>query len=391
MFEHAGEYAQAALLRIEHARTLRDPADRLDVLREGCARNRGSSPQGRTLHLALAEALLDEQVSESDAARRRALQLEAARALEIAGHCAKAGELYEELGLLRRAASAYERGGEIARLELVLEVLERLDDARKREREVLRVFDEAVAAGQRRFALTLLDEHDGRNLPVLASQASRLAAPALPPALLERRRWLQSKILERDRVDLGWGSGRVTAVRMRAELVIGRSPAADVPLPAPRLSREHVRLSLDTLGGRPRLVATDLGSKVGTFWDGDALLPGEPMPLDAPGDLALGATWALEVVPVTGAAGAVHGALVRATPQDAWVLFLPHGGPLWLAPEIRVPARIHFDHGLITFDLASGVAATLGDHPLGAGANIEFMLGDKLCLVGAPLCLEVLA
>ena len=46
---------------------------------------------------------------------------------------------------------------------------------------------------------------------------------------------------------------------------------------------------------------------------------------------------------------------------------------------------------MVTFDLAAGVAATLADRPLGAGANIEFMLGDRLCLVGVPLCLEVLA
>ena len=136
VFEHAGEHAQAALLRIEHARTLRDPADRLDVLREGCARNPGTTPQGRTLHLALAEALLDDPHAETDASRVRASQLEAARALEEAGEYARAGEQYETLGLLRKAATAYERGGEIGRLELVLEVLERIDDARKQERDL---------------------------------------------------------------------------------------------------------------------------------------------------------------------------------------------------------------------------------------------------------------
>ncbi|MGH1348520.1 MAG: FHA domain-containing protein [Nannocystales bacterium] len=390
VFEHAGEHAQAALLRIEHARTLRDPSDRLDVLREGCARNSGNTPQGKTLHLALAEVLLDERDAETDASRIRSLELEAARALEEAGEFARAGESYEALGLLRKAARAYERGGEIAKLELVLAVLERIDDSRKRERDLLREFDDAVAAGQRRLAQELLAEHDTPTLPVLASEAHRTAAAGLPPALLERRQWLQGRVLDRDRVDLAWGKDRLTSVRMSRHLEIGRSPSADITLPAPRLSREHVRLSLETLEGRTRLAATDLGSKVGTFWEGEALVPGEPTPLEEPGALALGMTSELEVVPVEGNAGAVHGALVRAAPDEAWMLFLPNGGPLWLAPDIKVPARVLFDRGLVTFDLATGVGATLGDRPLGAGANIEFILGDRLCLVGAPLCLEVL-
>ena len=391
VFEHAGAHAQAALLRIEHARTLRDPADRLDVLREGCARNPGTTPQGRTLHLALAEALFDAQHSETDGARVRAVQLEAARALEEAGEFARAGETYEQLGLLRKAAAVYERGGEIARLELVLEVLERLDDARKRERDLLREFDEAVATGQRRYAQALLAEQEAPALPVLASEAHRAAAPALSPVLQERRRWLRSKLIDRDRVDLRWGDGNVTAIRTTRTLTIGRSPSADLTLPAPRLSREHVQLSLQTLGGRPRLAAMDMGSKVGTFWDGEALLPGEPMPLEFAGPLALGMSRELEVVPVEGRAGSVHGALLRASADAPWMLFLPNGGPLWLDPEIKVPARIAFDRGLMTFDLAAGVSARLSERPLGAGANLEFMLGDRLCLVGAPLCMEVLA
>ena len=143
--------------------------------------------------------------------------------------------------------------------------------------------------------------------------------------------------------------------------------------------------------GAPSNGLTLVGSKVGTFWDGEALIPGEPMALEGPGVLALGMTSELDVVPVEGKAGSVHGALVRSAGDEAWMLFLPDGGPLWLAPDIKVPARILFDRGLVTFDLAAGVSATLSERPLGAGANIEFMLGDRLCLIGAPLCLEVLA
>lgn len=397
VFEHAGEHSQAALLRLEHARTLRSPDERLDVLREGCARNPGSTAEGRTLHLALAQALLDQTVSESNAARKRALELEAARALDEADEAARAGELFEGLGLLRRAARAYERGGEIARLELVLEVLERLDDAKAQQRESIRRVDEAIASGQRRYAQSMIDEHvrptaPTSNLPVLAGALAAAPTPAPPAALIARAQQLSTKLITRDRVDLRWTGGRTTAVRMGPVLDVGRSPAADLTVPGARLSREHVQLRVDAAGhptGRPALVAIDQGSRVGTFWQGDALPPGEPVPLDEPGELGLGMTAALDLVPVRGAADVVRGALVRRSGDDAWVLFLPAGGPLWLAPDIRVPARIFFDRGLVTFDLAGRVEATLHEHPLGPGANLEFMLGDRVCLVGAPLCLEV--
>lgn len=391
VFEHAGEHAQAAMLRIEHARTLRDPSDRLDVLREGCARNPGSTPEGRTLHLALAEALVDENTVERDAARSRALDLEAARALEEAHEYARAGERYEALGLLRRAAAAYERGGEIGRLELVLEVLERIDDARARERDILRQVDEAVAAGQRRYAQTLLGEHIGAGNTTLPVLASAQAARPVPAGLVSRAQQLETKLITRERVDLAWGSGRVTAIRMGPHLTVGRSPAADLTLPGARLSREHVRLTVDGTGERPTLRAMDLGSRVGTFWDTDALVPGDAMVLDRPGELGLGMASALDVVPVVGRSEAVRGCLVRPSGTDPWMLFLPDGGPLWLAPDIKVPARVFMDRGLVTFDLATGVDATLADRPLGAGANLELMLGDRVCLIGAPLCLEVVA
>ena len=393
VFEHAGEHAQAAMLRIEHARTLRDPSDRLDVLREGCARNPGSTPEGRTLHLALADALIDENTLEQDAARSRALDLEAARALEEAREYARAGERYETLGLLRRAAAAYERGGEIGRLELVLEVLERIDDARARERDILRQVDDAVAAGKRRYAQTLLGEHVGAattTLPVLASAPAQAARP-VPPGLISRAQQLETKLITRERVDLAWGSGRVTAVRMGPHLTIGRSPAADLTLPGARLSRAHVRLQVDGSGERPTLRAMDLGSRVGTFWDGEALMPGDAALIDQPGELGLGMAAALDLVPVVGRSQAVRGCLVRPTGTQPWMLFLPDGGPLWLAPDIKVPARVFMDRGLVTFDLATGVDATLADRPLGAGANLELMLGDRVCLIGAPLCLEVVA
>lgn len=407
VFEYAGEHAQAALLRLEHARTLRDPGERIDVLREGSARNPGSTPEGRTLHKALALALLAEAEEVPESAKRRGLELEAAQALEEAEEGARAGELYESLGLLHKAAAAYERAGEVGRLELVLEVIDRHERHLQAQRDAEREVDEAIARGRRRYAYELLREliHGGRARasPVqdgTAAQALTRFEPAQSgsglerapsPALVTRLQLLEGRLLRRDRVDLRWGGGRVTAVRGASRFVIGRAPEAELSLPGARLSRHHAELSVDATAQRPRLVATDLGSKVGTFVDGDPLEPGEPTPIEHPAELQLGMTTALQVHPVIGANDSVRGALVQADQNERWILFLPAGGPLWLGPDIRVPARLLFDRGFVVFDLASTVAAHLNDQPLLPGANIELMVGDRISLVGAPLTLEVLA
>lgn len=399
VFEYAGEHAQAALLRLEHTKTLRDPGERLDVLREGCARNPGTTAEGRTLHLALAETLLDEADHAPDSAKRRALELEAAQALEEADEGARAGEIYEALGLLGRAATAYERSGELSRLELVLEVLDRADQEQQARRAREREIDEAVAEGRRRYAHLLLLEavhggarpavHEGTALALRESGPIPLERRA-PPALVTRLQLLESRLVRRDRIELGWNDGRVTAVRGGPRFRIGRAPDADLSLAGARLSRHHVEIAVDPTGDRPRLVAIDLGSRVGTFWQGEALVPGEPMPIETEGELGLGMGTALELHPVDSERNVV-GALVRAVGEARWMLFLPGGGPLWLAPGIRVPARLLFDRGYVVLDLASRVAASLHDVALAPGSPIELMIGDRIALHGAPLTIEVLA
>ena len=383
VFEYSGEHAQAALLRMEHARTVGDAGERLDVLREGCARNPGDTDEGRALHQALAGALLREAASELDPSRRRSLELEAARGLEEADRGSEAGELYEQLGLLDRAARAFERAGEIVKLELVLEVLERREQAEAEAEQLQNEVDRAVADGRRRHAHVLLIEHMGRR-----ERLGRTGRPALARRLSE----LESSRPRPLYLELGWNDGRVTSISGRSRFVIGRSPDAELTLPGARLSRHQVELSIDGLDpSGPRLVITDLGSKVGSFWDGDPLEPGEPLPLSQRGELGLGMSAMVDVEPLLGHDGEPVGALLRAGRRDAWHLFLPQGGPLVLAPGIRVPARVLFDRGWVVLDLASRIEADLGHHRLPTGAVMELLVGDRVALVGAPLQLEVLS
>lgn len=383
VFEYSGEHAQAALLRMEHARTVGDTGERLDVLREGCARNPGDTAEGRALHEALAEALLEQAQGEPDPSRRRSLELEAARGLEEADRGAEAGERYEQLGLLDRAARAYEKAGEITKLELVLEVLERREQEEAQAGALQDEVDRAVADGRRRQAHVLLTEHMGRR-----ERMGRTGRPSLARRLSA----LESARPRAIALELGWNDGRVTSIRGRPRFVIGRSPDAELTLPGARLSRHHVELSLDGSDpSGPRLLVTDLGSRVGSFWDGDPLEPGEPLPLTERGELGLGMSATVDVVPLLGHQGEPVGALLRASRREAWHLFLPQGGPLVLAPGIRVPARVLFDRGWVVLDLASGVEADLGDHRLPTGAVVELLVGDRVSLVGAPLRLEVLS
>lgn len=382
VLEHSGEHAQAAVLRIEHARTIGDAGERIDVLREGCARSPGDTAEGRALHQALAEALLEQAAHEPDPSRRRSLELEAARGLEEADQGGAAGELYERLGLIDRAARAYERAGEIVKLELALEVLERREQIEAEVGKLEAEVDRAIEDGRRRHAHVLLAEH--------VASRERLGRAGRPgPA--QRLAVLESARPRAHALVLGW-NGRTTTVSGQPRFVIGRSPDAQLTLPGAQLSRHHLELGIDTRDpAGPRLTATDLGSKLGSFWQGEPLEPGEATPLSSRGELGLGGADVVEVVPLAGHHGEPCGALLRAGHRDAWSLYLPQGGPLVLAPDVRVPARVLFDRGWVVLDLGSGVAADLGRHRLSPGMAIELLVGDRVALVGAPLVLEVLS
>ncbi|MEA5160680.1 trypsin-like peptidase domain-containing protein [Cereibacter johrii] len=77
------------------------------------------------------------------------------------------------------------------------------------------------------------------------------------------------------------GIGRASLQR---GVVIGRGGAAEVAIDSPRISREHLRLTLE---GR-RLMATDLGSTNGTVVDGKPLPPNQPRQVGEATVLVLG-------------------------------------------------------------------------------------------------------
>lgn len=398
ILEHSGAHASAAVIRLEHAAVITSNLQRIAMLREGCARNSGATEEGRSLHRALGEALLRQIEVLDDGAPRRALMIEAARAFEEADEGALAGELYERLGLWRRSAHAYERAGAVDRLEYVLAVIERQEAAQAAIQAAIQAVDEALRLGRRRLAHSLLVEHSAER-----TLATGQRDPSARLGLAQRLAALEESLPRGTRLRIGWGGDRTTTVHGAAQLRVGRAPDVELPLTTPGLSREHVVLRL---APRPypappglALVAVDQGSRVGSFWNGEALVPGEAQPLEGPGELGLGYGASVEVHPlhdphgpVEAERGPVCGALLRPAGAREWTLFIPDGGPLALSPDHLLPLHLRFAPPHVELAADPEVRLRLAGTALEPGARVEALLGDRLELLApgaAPLALHL--
>ncbi len=378
VLETSGVHRAAAVIRLEHAAgPNQSNLRRIAMLREGCAQNPGDTDEGKALLRALAEALLRQAETMADGAPMRALLIEAARALEDAERGGEAGMIYERLGLWRQAAQAYEAAGAISNLEYALEIIDRQDAAETAIEAAEKAVDEALRYGHRRLALTLLNEHTSdRFLPT----EHRTRLPRL--GLVRRMGALEDALPRGHRLHLAWPRGeRVTILHSASTLRIGRSPEVEVPLAAPTLSRDHVHLQLaPRLPPAPpgvSLLAVDQGSKVGTFWQGQALEAGVPEPLTTTDELGLGFTSTIEIHPLGGDDDA-HGALLQVVGDPTWHLFLPEGGAMQLAPDVRLPATLRWTPPFLEITADPECQLRLNSIPLGPGARIEALLGDRI-------------
>lgn len=386
MFEYVGEHAQAASLRLEHADTLRDEQQRLAVLREGCARNPATSVQGQALHRALGEALLRVAEGLEPGARRRALALEAAQALEDGQRPGEAGRLYEQLGLLTRAAKAYTEAGDIDRLESVHTILEQREQRQREQRNLELEIAAAMATGRRSLALTLLLEHNRD-----AAREGRSVPPALAQSLLElEQRLVRDRafgLIVRPLAD----PRAATVVRVigRSTLRLGRGPQCELSVSGAAISREHVELALAFAdAGEPRVVVRDLGSRAGSFLDGEALSPGEDWSLldDQRSELALGIASSFQLHTHADAGDPRPVVLLReagltAAPDrllTAWTSFAPLGGPLWSSPTQRLPLTLEFEAEQVVARAAADVMVSLAGAPVGLGEPVELLVHDRV-------------
>jgi hypothetical protein len=170
------------------------------------------------------------------------------------------------------------------------------------------------------------------------------------------------------------------------------------------MSREHVRIEILSTGEAPTLAARDLGSRSGTFLDGEALVAGEATPITQASTLALGLASEIRVVPWQ-AEGHVGALLV--TPSETLV-WLPQGGTLVhpdtvlaladanvgsdlvLSPE-PLPVILHWDDPYTWLVASEGTPIWLSGTPLGMGGGAEVLIGDRLRVGDADaLVVEVL-
>ncbi|HLT39321.1 MAG TPA: FHA domain-containing protein, partial [Enhygromyxa sp.] len=334
-------------------------------------------------------------------ARRRALQLEAAQALEDGQRPGEAGKLYEELGLLSRAAKAYTEAGEIERLEAIHRILEQHEQRQREQRNLELEVETALATGRRGIALALLLEHVRD-----AQRENRTPTASLATALheLERRmirgRSLSLSVRPIDREGLPTALATVVRVIGRPRLRLGRGPQCEIGVAGAALSREHAELALSFDDhGTPGLVVRDLGSRAGSFLDGESLLPGEDVELlelsrsSSVRELGLGIATTFELWTQRGGAGddgderpiallREAGVADRSAPGEphklAWTLFMPLGGPLWLTPERVLPVTLGFEDDQLVALADADVNVVLAGTPVGRGVAIELLVHDRL-------------
>jgi hypothetical protein len=372
VFEVAGEHAQAAALRLEHANTLRDQGARLRVLREAAARIPAGAPETRPLFRALGDALSLEADRATDEAARRGLWIDAAAAYDDADEGALAGELFERVGLWARAARSYERAGAVDRLEYVLEWIERGEQHGRSRRDFELAVEAAWTEGRRREAIALVEREHARG------------DARVGPLVTERERLIRERRLfaAHDggaRLLLAWAHGRAsgrTWIKLGDTLRLGRAPDADVIVHSPAVSREHAELRL--IGDAVHVI--DLGTRSGTFVAGDALAPGEPLAVRGRVELALGWAPPLQVIAAGGEALVVRGS-EHAGPAALGVWLSQLGGAITLAPERRIPARLWSAGGWLHLTSDDTTPLWLNDTPLGPGATVDLLEGDVLRLV----------
>jgi hypothetical protein len=195
---------------------------------------------------------------------------EAAELFAQLGDFGGAGECYEFVGEDLLAAEAYQKGGEVDRLE---SVLQRDENRRKRTYKVTDAFEEyrlQMSRGERDLALISI-----RTCVDSAAEADRAAYVAAQRELEERLLTDGSVLLRATQPQLFVGSFPVH---------LGREQTNQIALRDGGVSRQHARI--DAAAGGYSL--TDLGSKNGTLLGGVRLIAGGTLPLPPSGELGIG-------------------------------------------------------------------------------------------------------
>lgn len=297
--EAAGDYAEAArayalagervkvaemhLLRAERAPS---PAAKLHELRAAVRWAELDTPEGRNARRRIARALFNwARASAVVGDPEKQVVRDAAQLFVDIGEFAAAGECLEFVGDEFAAADAYQKGGDVERLE---NVLVREEHRRKRDTRVRDAFEEyklALAAGERDRALEAIRLCAEAPAPTGKDAAEQMRERASYQRLREE---LEQKLIADGTVSIRAGAVGHTRERRYVgsfPLVMGRDAACQLALRDAGISRQHAQVVAHDDG---TFALADRDSKNGTTLAGVRITTGGELPLVGEGDLGLG-------------------------------------------------------------------------------------------------------
>jgi hypothetical protein len=244
-------------------------------------------PDGRAARRRIARAMFNwaRQVGLVSNADRQVVR-EAAELFAEVGDHGGAGECWELVGDELQAAEAYQRAGELERLEAVLA---REEVRRKRTHRVTDAFEEYklhLRSGERDLALAAL--------AICLESSSGAPGDGLDQGGYRRlHEELESRLLRDGVVTVRHGSRTTTWVGA-FPFALGREATCQVALRDAGISRRHCEIL-----HLPGFALRDLDSKNGTFLGGVRLASGGTLNLDGEGEMGVGDHCALRFT-VTG-------------------------------------------------------------------------------------------
>jgi hypothetical protein len=201
---------------------------------------------------------------------------EAAELFAEVGDHGGAGECWELVGDELQAAEAYQRAGELERLEAVLS---REEVRRKRTHRVTDAFEEYklhLRSGERDLALAAI--------AVCVEASGEQPGEGLDHGGYRRlHEELAARILREGVVTVRQGS-RITAYVGGFPCVLGREATCQVALRDQGISRRHCEILFEN----ELFSLRDLDSKNGTLLGGVKLAPGGALPLEGEGEIGVG-------------------------------------------------------------------------------------------------------
>ncbi len=355
-----GQLESAVRIHLARAERARSRAEEIDALRdalhwaprEGEWRHKASVRLGNAL---LAQVRAEGVATDRDKERVR----NAAGLLEDAGEFAVAAQAYESIGDDNAAARAFEKGGQVEKMEAVLERLERQSDEVRALRQTFADYELAYLGGERFRARDLLRrcvelaEHKGEYRQLLDELESKLVSAGR--IVLELRKTL-----------------RLTCASAPS-IRLGRDPRCELTLRSQGVSREHAVLQREDKG----YSLTDLHSRNGTLVGG--------LPFD--GALPLHDTGSFQLGPECKANYAIDAGRLTLSFESG----LDQSSRLLCAPDNQaIDLEAHGVLAQLTFrDGRPVLSSTRSELQLGgkrlAQASIELIRGDVLSVAGVEL------